>query len=59
MSTKVHVNGKEYTSVEEMSPELREAYEKAVRSGAGENRKPQISVESKSYSTARSIGALT
>jgi hypothetical protein len=42
------VNGKEYTSVEEMPPELREAYEKAVRSGAGVRiEKPQVSVESK------------
>ena len=42
------VNGKEYASVEEMPPELREAYEKAVRSGAGVRiEKPQISVESK------------
>lgn len=42
------VNGKEYASVEEMPPELREAYEKAVRSGAGVRiEKPQVSVESK------------
>ena len=42
------VNGKEYTSVEEMPPELREAYEKAVRSGAGVRiEKPHVSVEGK------------
>jgi hypothetical protein len=42
------VNGKEYASVEEMPPELREAYEKAVRSGAGVRiEKPQVRVESK------------
>jgi|WetSurSiteA1Bulk_404760.scaffolds.fasta_scaffold69917_1 hypothetical protein len=42
------VNGKEYASVEEMPPELREAYEKAMRSGAGVRiDKPQVSVESK------------
>ena len=42
------VNGKEYTSVEEMPPELREAYEKTVRSGAGVRiEKPQVSMESK------------
>jgi hypothetical protein len=42
------VNGKEYASVEEMPPELREAYEKAVRSGAGVRiEKPHVSVEGK------------
>ena len=42
------VNGKEYNSVEEMPPELREAYEKAVRSGADVRiEKPQVSVETK------------
>jgi hypothetical protein len=42
------VNGKEYSSVEEMPPELREAYEKAVRSGAGFRiEKPQVSLETK------------
>lgn len=42
------VNGKEYTSVQEMPPELREAYEKAVRSGTGLRiEKPQVTVESK------------
>ena len=42
------VNGKEYSSVEEMPPELREAYEKAVRSGTGVRiEKPQVSVETK------------
>jgi hypothetical protein len=29
------VNGKEYSSVEEMPPELRDAFEKAVNSGSG------------------------
>ena len=42
------VNGKEYRSVEEMPPELRAAYEKAVRSGTGVRiEKPQVSVETK------------
>jgi hypothetical protein len=42
------VNGKEYNSVEEMPPELREAYEKAARSGAGVRiDKPHVKVETK------------
>jgi hypothetical protein len=42
------VNGKEYASVEEMPPELREAYEKAMRSGAGMRiGKPQVRMETK------------
>jgi hypothetical protein len=42
------VNGKEYNSAEEMPPELREAYEKAVGSGAGVRiEKPQVHVETK------------
>jgi len=42
------VNGKKYSSVEEMPPELREAYEKAVRSGAGVRiEKPRFRMESK------------
>jgi len=42
------VNGKRYNSVEEMPTELREAYEKAVRSGAGVKiEKPQVHLESK------------
>ena len=42
------VNGKEYAALEEMPPELREAYERALRSGAGVSiEKPQVSVESK------------
>jgi len=41
-------NGKEYGSVEEMPPELREAYEKATRSSAGlKIEKPQVSVKTK------------
>jgi hypothetical protein len=42
------VNGKEYNSVEEMPPELREAYEKAVSSGSGVRiQKPQVSLKTK------------
>ena len=42
------VNGKEYASVEEMPPELREAYEKAVRARAGVRiEKPQVRIETK------------
>jgi hypothetical protein len=42
------VNGKEYKSVEEMPPELREAYEKAVRSETGVRiEKPQARVKTK------------
>jgi hypothetical protein len=42
------VNGKEYSSVEEMPPELREAYEKAVGSGTGVRiEKPQARVTTK------------
>jgi hypothetical protein len=42
------INGKEYNSVEEMPPELREAYEKAVSSGSGvEFQKPQVSLKTK------------
>lgn len=42
------VNGKKYNSVEEMPPELRETYEKAMRSGAGVTiEKPQVHMETK------------
>jgi hypothetical protein len=42
------INGKEYSSVEEMPPELQEAYEKAVRSGTGVRlKKPQVKVKTK------------
>jgi hypothetical protein len=45
---KIIVNGKEYTSVEDMPPELREAYEKAVRSGTGaRSEKSQARVKTK------------
>ncbi len=45
---KLIVNGKEYNSVEEMPPELRDAYEKAVSSGSGARiQKPQVSMETK------------
>jgi hypothetical protein len=53
------VNRKEYASVEEMPPELREAYEKAVRSGAGVRiEKPQVSVESKIVFNGREYRSL-
>jgi hypothetical protein len=42
------VNGKEYSSVEEMPPELRGAYEKAVSSGSGVRiQKPRAGMETK------------
>lgn len=53
------VNGKKYSSVEEMPPELREAYEKAVRSGAGVRiEKPQVRVETKIVFNGKEYGSL-
>ena len=45
---KIIVNGKEYTSAEDMPPKLREAYERAVRSEMGvRTEKPQTRVTTK------------
>jgi hypothetical protein len=45
---RIIVNGKEYASVEDMPPELREAYEKAVGSGTGVSiEKPQVKLTTK------------
>ena len=53
------VNGEEYNSVEEMPPELRAAYEKAVRSGAGLRiEKPQVSVQAKIVFNGREYDSL-
>jgi hypothetical protein len=42
------VNGKEYNSLEEMPPDLRQAYAKAVSSGSGVRiQRPQVRVETK------------
>lgn len=53
------VNGKEYSSVEEMPPELREAYKKTVESGTGVRiEKPQVSVKTKIVFNGREYHSL-
>jgi hypothetical protein len=57
VKTKIVVNGKEYHSVDELPPEVRAAYEKAVASGAQVRRTSHVVFNGQTYETPDAMPA--